>query len=176
MTTDLMQIGQMIANDGPFTGGPIAHFEQVGRDTFITLLENGLLPSHRVLDVGCGALGNGYWLVRFLDEGCYHGIEPWKKMLDAGIRHALGEALMRGRRPRFSHDDRCDFSHFGTQFDRVFARSVITHGGPGMVRTLIAPVFEIRVRGCRHAALVLAAFVCAERTSGVRTSPVPRWR
>lgn len=133
----LVELARRIARDAPFTGGPLQHFERVGRDTFITLLETGLLPSHRVADVGCGALRNGYWLVRFLDPGCYYGIEPWKKMLDAGVRHALDERLLRDKHPTFSNNDRCDLASFGVRFDRVFARSVITHGGPGMVRELL---------------------------------------
>lgn len=133
----MAELARRVVQDAPFSGGPLDHFERVGRDTFITLLENGLLPWHRVLDVGCGALRNGFWLVRFLDHGCYFGIEPWKKMLDTGIRQVLGEALLRDKEPSFSNDTRCNFESFGVRFDRVFARSVITHGGPGMVRELL---------------------------------------
>ncbi len=147
MTTDLAEIAKQIQRDAPFTGGPAQHFDAVGRDTFITLLENGLLPSHRVLDVGCGALRNGYWLTRFLDRGCYFGIEPWVKMLNAGIRHALGDELVQQKRPTFSNNSRCDFSVFQTRFDRVFARSVITHGGPGMVRGLMSHFAEHGAEG-----------------------------
>jgi len=145
MTSDLKAIAKQIQREAPFTGGPIHHFESVGRDTFITLLESGLLPSHRVLDVGCGALRNGYWLVRFLDAGCYFGIEPWAKMLNAGIRYALGDELAAAKQPTFSNNTRCDFRAFEveTRFDRVFARSVITHGGPGMVRSLMSQFSEL---------------------------------
>ena len=59
-----------------FLGGPADDFERVGRLGFTVLLQEGLRPSSRVLDVGCGALRLGYWLLRFLDPGRYFGIDP----------------------------------------------------------------------------------------------------
>jgi hypothetical protein len=41
-----------------------------------------------VLDVGCGALRVGYWLIHFLEPENYYGIEPKKRMLGTG-RKAL---------------------------------------------------------------------------------------
>ena len=63
-----------------FLGGPKRDFERVGRLGFEVLLAEQLRPSSRVLDVGCGALRLGYWLMRFLDPGCYFGIEPQQEI------------------------------------------------------------------------------------------------
>jgi ubiquinone/menaquinone biosynthesis C-methylase UbiE len=61
----------------------------VGRLCLEVLLREGLSPSSRVLDVGCGALCVGYWLMRFLDPGCYLGIERNREMLKVGMEHVL---------------------------------------------------------------------------------------
>lgn len=146
-------IAEKIDTEGRFTGGPVKSFDIVGRDTLITLLENGLLPNHKVLDVGCGALRNGYWLVRLLDPGCYFGFEPDPENLNTGIKHCLDEDLCAEKGPRFSNNDRCDFSVFEAKFDMVFARSVITHGGPGMVRKLFE---QFSVHAVQDAVMLLS--------------------
>jgi len=44
-----------------------------------------LLPTHRVLDVSCGAGPLGVWLIRHLEEGRYFGIDPRVRSLDAAL-------------------------------------------------------------------------------------------
>jgi hypothetical protein len=56
----------------------------VGRNQLSILLRNGLIFDSRVLDVGCGVLRAGYWLIHFLDPDCYFGIEPNRVILTAG--------------------------------------------------------------------------------------------
>lgn len=134
MTSPLVQIAEKIAASAPYTGGPVKSFEAVGRDTFITLLENGLRPDHKLLDFGCGALRLGYWLVRFLDAGNYYGIEPDQKMINAGLEHALPKQLLEDKKPIFHDSRRCEIGVFGVHFDFGVARSIFTHMTPAPVR------------------------------------------
>lgn len=67
-----------------FQGVPLETFEEAGRNQFITLLELGLSPESRVIDIGCGVLRLGYWLIPFLHEGCYYGIEPAQQRVNLG--------------------------------------------------------------------------------------------
>src|SRR5260370_20544929 len=69
------QAEEMMSRHG-FLGVPVETFEQAGREQLIALLQEGLHPESKVLEIGCGCLRIAYWLVRFLDPGCYHGIEP----------------------------------------------------------------------------------------------------
>jgi len=66
---------EMMSKHG-FLGVPVETFELGGRRHLITLLNEGLNPESKLLDVGCGCLRIAYWLARFLDTGCYYGIEP----------------------------------------------------------------------------------------------------
>ncbi|MEM1142179.1 MAG: class I SAM-dependent methyltransferase [Pseudomonadota bacterium] len=122
---------------GRYSGGPVKSFEAVGRDALATLLSEGLLPSHKLLDFGCGSLRLGYWLIRFLDEGCYFGIEPFRKGVEAGLELGIGEELQEFKRPRFSFSNENNFGVFDEQFDYVIARSILTHTAPGMLTSIL---------------------------------------
>ncbi len=123
----------LAAEAGGFVGGPRQSFEAVGRDALLTLVERGLAPAHNLLDFGCGPLRVGYWLVRFLDPGRYHGIEPDSSRVEAGKRVALTPELIAFKKPRFADNEDCDMGVFETTFDFVIARSVFTHMTPGLL-------------------------------------------
>jgi hypothetical protein len=95
------------------------------------------MPSHKVLDVGCGCLRGGYWCIQFLDAGCYFGIEPNDSMLELGKQRIVGEDVIRARRPSFSNRDDFDFSTFGVKFDFVVARSIWTHAAPTQIALML---------------------------------------
>ncbi|MBI2378824.1 MAG: class I SAM-dependent methyltransferase [Deltaproteobacteria bacterium] len=120
-----------------FLGGPIQSFETVGRLQLMTLLRVGLYPDSKVLDIGCGALRAGYWLINFLEPDCYFGLEPNKDMLDAGVRTFLSEALLSAKRPRFAHNTEFDVSSFGLRFDFFLARSVWTHAPKSQILKML---------------------------------------
>jgi SAM-dependent methyltransferase len=122
---------------GIFLGGPRRKFVTAGRGQLEILLSRGLLPHHRVLDVGCGALRGGWWLINFLRPDRYFGIEPNKKMLDAGIEVMVGRCLLDEKRPRFANNADFDFSVFGEQFDFLVARSVWTHASLEQICTML---------------------------------------
>ncbi|WP_019506993.1 class I SAM-dependent methyltransferase [Pleurocapsa sp. PCC 7319] len=130
----LRQIATSIQREAPYTGGPVQHFEMVGRDTIITLLQNGLRPDHTILDFGCGALRLGYWIIRLMERDKYYGIEPNFPMLEAGKKYSLDTELINLKQPQFSTNSQCDFSVFGVKFDFVVARSIFTHTTPALLR------------------------------------------
>jgi SAM-dependent methyltransferase len=121
-----------------FLGGPVHDFERVGRMCFDVLLREGLSPESRVLDIGCGALRLGYWLMRFLDPGGYHGIEPNREMLQLGLDEIVEPDVLDRARPRFAHNDDFDFSSFGERFDFVVARSIWTHTSKAQISAMLA--------------------------------------
>ena len=121
-----------------FLGGPGWDFERVGRIGFEVLLHEGLSPSSRVLDVGCGALRLGYWLMRFLDPGCYFGIEPQQDMLRIGLDELVEPDVVERADAHFSANDDFDFSVFGESFDFVVARSIWTHASKPQISSMLA--------------------------------------
>ncbi len=139
MSTDLAELGRRISQEtGHYNGGPAHDFEIVGRHTFQTLVADGLLPSHRVLDFGCGSLRNGYWLMRYLDSGNYYGIEPVEKGVKAGLKHLIGPELEAFKKPTFRFSTDNDIGAFGVPFDYVVARSIMSHTCPGMLHQMLS--------------------------------------
>jgi len=120
-----------------FTGGPAKHFEVAGRNQLAVLLEHGLHTSSRVLDIGCGALRGGYWIMRVLDPGCYFGIEPNREMLQAGLDHLVEPDVLARAQPRFDYNDRFDFAVFGVKFDFYVARSIWTHSSKTQLEAML---------------------------------------
>src|SRR5580704_2629944 len=133
----LTEIGETLEQQGIFSGGPPHLFESAGRLQLATLVREGLYPYSRLLDVGCGCLRAGYWLIRLLDPGCYYGIEPNTKMLQAGIEQVIGPELHAAKRPSFDTNDRFDFSVFGVQFDVFLARSIWSHAAKSQIQTML---------------------------------------
>ena len=137
MVEGLRAAARALEAEGVFTGGPVAAFARVGRNQLIVALDQGLGPEARVLDVGCGALRGGWWLVRFLAPARYHGIEPNAAMLEAGRRLVLGPALEADKRPRFATNADFDFGVFGARFDMVLARSIWSHAAFAQIEAML---------------------------------------
>lgn len=91
------------------------------------MIEQGLQPGHRLLDVGCGALRAGIHFTRYLEPGNYYGIDANESVIDAGYEVEL-PAKLRGKLPRDHLRATLRFDvDFGVQFDYAVANSVFTH-------------------------------------------------
>lgn len=134
---DLKLIADELTREGIFTGGPPQFFEIAGRLQMATLIREGMRPESKLLDIGCGCLRAGYWLIRFLDPDCYYGIEPAKQMLERGIELVLTPEIQEAKRPRFDTNDRFDFSVFGSRFDIFLARSIWTHASKRQIEAML---------------------------------------
>lgn len=135
--SSIMERANRIEAEGIFLGGPARLFETAGKKVLILLLSEGLTPASKVLDIGCGCLRNGYWLIHFLDKGCYFGIEPNTDMLDAGLRILLEPELADLKSPRFDHNSAFDFGVFEDRFDFFVARSIWTHASKQQILTML---------------------------------------
>lgn len=117
---------EMISRHG-FLGVPVETFEEAGRRQLVALLNEGLNPESKVLDLGCGCLRTAYWLVRFLDPDCYHGIEPARQRVEYGLRYLFTPEEVKLKHPKFDFNPHFDSSVFGTRFDFFLAGSIWSH-------------------------------------------------
>ena len=134
---NLTEVALKLHRDGIFTGGPPQLFELAGRLQLSTLVREGIYPSSRLLDIGCGCLRAGYWIIRLLDPGCYFGIEPNARMLEAGIDYLLDPELRAAKSPSFDTNDHFDFSVFRVKFDAFLARSIWSHAPKSQIQTML---------------------------------------
>lgn len=137
MVESLIDRAKKIQAEGLTLGHRLEHFDIAGRNLLINLVHQGLLPQSKVLDVGCGCLRGGYWLIHFLDRGGYFGIDPNDKLIDAGLRHILEPGLAQEKRPSFNHNADFDLSVFGEKFDFMVAFSIWTHSPKASIQTML---------------------------------------
>lgn len=103
------------------------HWLQTGEMQFEYLISHGLLPEHRVLDIGCGNLRLGWRLIEFLDEGNYVGLDLSPEILFAA-QQVVVQNKLQANRPYLEVIDgtSLDFLPTGT-FDVAHAHSVFSH-------------------------------------------------
>jgi SAM-dependent methyltransferase len=102
----------------------------------------GMREYHSLLDVGCGSLRAGRFLIPYLEAGRYCGIDPEEAVVATGIRGELGESMLTLRRPRFTYRADFDASEFGERFDFAIAQSIFTHTHPALARDAFARIGE----------------------------------
>lgn len=126
-TDSLQSRGERLYQVTTQIGCGVQRFEKTGRAQLESLIRHGLNPWHKLLDIGCGALCGGYWMIHFLNPGGYHGVEPNTFMFNAGVENLVEPGLFEEKRPKFLHNDQYDFSGFGETFDYFHAHSIWTH-------------------------------------------------
>ena len=107
--------------------GYIEDFEETGLQVFNFLLDHGLQPNHRFLDIGCGCLRIGRHIIPYLDKNNYHAIEPAKEIIDEAIKNEILDEIIQEKNPVFTHQS--DFSFGIDNFDFVLAYDVFYHCG-----------------------------------------------
>jgi SAM-dependent methyltransferase len=107
----------------PFVGGL---WEEVGQLQFEFMKEQGLLPGHRFVDVGCGAMRGGVHFVNYLDKGNYYGLDINPSLMNAAKSELDALGLLH-KSPHLLVNDKFELSLFGTKFDFAIAVSVFTH-------------------------------------------------
>lgn len=91
----------------------------MGKCIFDFVVSAGVLPRHRVLDFGCGALRLGHRLIDYLEAGNYFGVDAHLDSLEAATTYELPLHGLEAKRPRLLWDREFTLSHFGTTFDWI---------------------------------------------------------
>jgi hypothetical protein len=147
---------EMLSRHG-FLGVPLNTFEQAGREQLVSLLNEGLNPESKIVEIGCGCLRIAYWLVRFLDSGCYYGIEPARVRVEYGLRYLFDPGEVQLKQPQFDFNPRFDTSVFGVQFDFFLARSIWTHASKVQITTTL----DSFIRDSKKTGVFLASYLPA---------------
>jgi hypothetical protein len=106
-----------------FVGGM---WGELGPLQFDFLIESGLKPSHKLLDIGCGCLRGGVHYIDYLNEGNYFGLDINSSLIEAG-KIEVEEAGLSHKKPNLLIDDEFSVEKFGTKFDFMVSVSVFTH-------------------------------------------------
>lgn len=106
-----------------FVGGL---WHEIGKLQFEFLKSQGIQPTHKLLDIGCGCLRGGIHFVDYLIDGHYTGIDCNSSVLRGGIIE-LRKAGLGERRFTLKVCDQFQFNILNTWFDYALAQSLFTH-------------------------------------------------
>ena len=113
----------------------------IGRLQYHFLIANGLQSCHNFLDIGCGSLRLGQFIIPLLAEGNYYGLEPEKILVECGLEYEISPQVIALKRPNFAHN--CNF-HFDSlcSFDFAMANSIFTHMNKSDIESCFAEVYK----------------------------------
>jgi cyclopropane fatty-acyl-phospholipid synthase-like methyltransferase len=103
-------------------------WDEIGQLQIDFLKNEGLLPEHRLLDIGCGTLRGGRHFIGYLDAGRYTGTELSAKAVEAA-RSLIEREELTGKGATIIHvaDGRLTFEGLSGPYTYIFAQSVFTH-------------------------------------------------
>lgn len=104
-------------------------WDEIGRLQFSTLTNEGLLPEHKLIDIGCGSFRGGVHFIQYLKSQNYYGIDLNQSLIDVGYKKEIIPAGLQEKAPRsnFHSTENFDLSKFKVKFDYALALSVFTH-------------------------------------------------
>lgn len=104
-------------------------WEKIGKLQFNFLLKHGLEKHNSLLDYGCGSLRGGRYFIRYLDEGCYTGIDISEELVKEA-KELIKRKNLNHKKPRIILNDDLNLSFEdleGDKYDFILAQSVFTH-------------------------------------------------
>jgi len=116
--------------------GPPEVYERSGTLQFAHLKAAGLLPHHKLIDVGCGSLRAGRHLIAYLEPEGYCGLEPNKWLIDEGVKHLGLAEVVKAKRPAFAYNADFDLAVFTIKPDFILAQSILSHTSRAQMRAL----------------------------------------
>jgi SAM-dependent methyltransferase len=137
-----------------FVGGL---WDEIGELQFRYLKNAGLLPQHRLLDVGCGALRGGLHFIRYLNPGNYYGIDMNESLIRAGREVELPRAGLAGRNPHLLVISAFEFQQFHSTFQFALALSVFTHIPINAIQRCLVSISRVLEPGGRFFATYFPA-------------------
>jgi hypothetical protein len=105
-----------------------AEFNKCGTVQLNFLKREGLLPSHKMLDIGCGLFRGGIQFASYLNEKNYFAIDSNIETVQKGYEVIRNKSLQKKLpKSNIAITDEFDSSIFGVRFDYIFSQSVWTH-------------------------------------------------
>ncbi|WP_390915549.1 methyltransferase [Pseudosulfitobacter sp. SM2401] len=116
--------------------GPPTQYDFMGATQFRLLTSLGLREEHHVVDIGCGSLRTGRYILNYLMPGRYTGVEPNPWLWQHAIEHELGADLIRLKSPRFLTEDDFQLADVAAgSINYIVAQSIYSHTGQDALLT-----------------------------------------
>jgi len=110
-----------------YTGGTDSEmWYGIGKLQYHFLISQGLRHDHMFLDVACGGLRLGQYLIPYLDKGHYFGLDAEPSLVERAVEAEFYHGLIALKEPKFAFNTEFDLS-FVDSFDMAIAQSLFTH-------------------------------------------------
>lgn len=120
--------------------GPLGHWEGLRAYQLNALTRNGLLPEHRLLDIGCGPLQGGIAFIQYLNPHGYTGLDLDSRKLSEAYRQ-VGDTGNAPRNPRLMFSRSFGADELGDEtFDFIWASQVLYYFDTETMKRLFAQV------------------------------------
>jgi cyclopropane fatty-acyl-phospholipid synthase-like methyltransferase len=117
--------------------GPPEQYDFMGATQFALLFRLGIREEHFLLDIGCGSLRSGRFVIQYLLPNRYFGFEPNEWLWQNAEEKELGSDLFRIKVPFFSSNDSFSFEEANQKFDFILAQSIFSHTGLDVLGTAL---------------------------------------
>ncbi|MBB3996845.1 class I SAM-dependent methyltransferase [Aureimonas pseudogalii] len=137
------------------------------------LVDQGLRPNDRLIDIGCGSLRAGVALVPYLDPGHYYGVDYLGALLEEGYEKEIRPLGLVNRLPRENlAEERAFLLPFdGVVFDVALAQSVFTHLPINHLRLCLTRLRPCMKAGGRFFCTFFMAEDEVDASAGIRQPP-----
>ena len=124
-------------------------YNTLPQNDFEFLIDEGLRPHHKFLDIGCGGGRLGYQSLSYLDSGNYYAFDKENDEI-AFFRNAVMKepsSKIAGKTGHISVDD-FNLKTFLPEhkFDYLYAYSVFTHVGPDFITEFLNQLIKTRTK------------------------------
>lgn len=142
-------------------------WDETSRVQMHILLDAGLEPHHRLLDIGCGALRLGHKAVPYLQPGHYWGTDASLALMQRGYEIELADKT---RLPpaQLIEDTAFDFPGIPNNIDIAIAFGVFTHLPAAMLGRCLT---NLRIRCPRLTHVLFTVFLAPETSTTAHRQP-----
>ena len=134
-------------------------YGKTGKGMLERLISLGLKQNHICVDYGCGSLRIGCHFIRYLNSGCYWGLDVNERFLRDG-KELIGQDLIQQKSPNLhliSDETIARARSAGPRF--IFSKSVLLHVHPNELATYFDRITRLMAK---HTKVVIDATVCEQ--------------
>lgn len=102
-------------------------FNEMGQEHFDYLMSKKLQPDHVFLDVGCGGLRTGQFIIPYLDNNNYFGLDRMPELIEFGLNNVLSAEIVFEKQPKFSVNDNFNCDFVDKPVDVAWCQSLMSH-------------------------------------------------
>jgi len=100
---------------------------EYGEDVFNVVKNYGLKKTDTLLDLGCGTMRNGIWLIDYLNKEKYYGLDNHYNSLSIGLNQEILDKKLDAKKPQLLASGKFNIDFFNIKFDFILACALFNH-------------------------------------------------